>query len=216
MKRRFSRTGAAGAVGCVLFISLFTLGYHGRLDFWSSLTIAAVSCAVLGLLSDPEYRARIRRSSASGILPDIAIGLGSAAVLYGVFAFGNGLSRAWFPWAGSNIEAVYALKQDVDTRRIVLLIALLIAPAEELFWRGFLQHRLAGRIGLVPGMATAALLYTAVHLPAGNIMLTIAALVGGGFWGMLYAWRRSLTANITSHIAWDLAVFVLWPLGGIQ
>ncbi|RME30506.1 MAG: CPBP family intramembrane metalloprotease, partial [Deltaproteobacteria bacterium] len=31
------------------------------------------------------------------------------------------------------------------------------------------------------------------------------------FWSALYVWFRSPVVNITSHVAWDISVFVLWP-----
>jgi membrane protease YdiL (CAAX protease family) len=42
-------------------------------------------------------------------------------------------------------------------------------------------------------------------------MLVAAAGVCGLYWGALFAWKRSLPVNIVSHVAWDLAVFVLFP-----
>ncbi len=55
------------------------------------------------------------------------------------------------------------------------------------------------------------MLYTAVHLASGNIMLVLAAAVCGVFWGWLYLRYRSPVLNIVSHTLWDLAVFVVFP-----
>jgi membrane protease YdiL (CAAX protease family) len=56
-----------------------------------------------------------------------------------------------------------------------------------------------------------ALLYTAVHLAGGNIMLVLAAALCGVFWGWLYLRFRSPLLNIISHTLWDLLVFVVLP-----
>ena len=142
-----------------------------------------------------------------------ALGLVSAAALYGVFWGGNLLSRAWFgEWAGQGIDSVYGLKSGASLTRIVLLIALLIGPTEEVFWRGLLQRQFAARWGRWGAFLLATALYAGVHISSGNPMLVLAAVVCGVFWGLLYLWRGSVLLNVVSHTAWDLAVFVLFPL----
>jgi len=39
----------------------------------------------------------------------------------------------------------------------------------------------------------------------------LAAAVCGAFWALTYWKFRSITLNIISHVAWDLAVFLLFP-----
>jgi uncharacterized protein len=55
------------------------------------------------------------------------------------------------------------------TLRVVLLLALLIGPGEELFWRGFLQRRWQIRFGPVRGFLLTAGLYTLVHAATGIV-----------------------------------------------
>ena len=62
------------------------------------------------------------------------------------------------------------------------------SPAEEIFWRGFLQRRLMLRLGSFWGWIIASVLYAAVHISSLNFMLVGAAGVAGLFWGLLY-WR---------------------------
>lgn len=76
--------------------------------------------------------------------------------------------------------------------------------------QGRLQAALSGPIGFL--VATG--IYTGVHLAGGNPILVLAAGVCGLFWGWLYLRYRSLLLNVTSHTAWDVAVFLLFPLGG--
>jgi membrane protease YdiL (CAAX protease family) len=51
-----------------------------------------------------------------------------------------------------------------------------------------------------------------VHLPSGNFMLIMAAMVCGIVWGGLY-WLmpKNLKAIIISHALWDAAAFVWLP-----
>ncbi len=44
-------------------------------------------------------------------------------------------------------------------------------------------------------------------------MLVMAALVAGGFWGLIYRfYPNRLGALVISHAVWDAAVFVWFPI----
>ena len=93
-----------------------------------------------------------------------------------------------------------------------LLLLLIIGPAEELFWRGFVQCSLSARWGADAAFAVTLVLYTVIHVWAFNVMLLLAALVVGGCWGLLYRLRpQALPALIVSHAVWDVCAFVLFP-----
>ncbi len=203
--------GASGALAAVLFIALFRLRRLGPLDFWAWLTANVALVAVLGFVLDRGYAARLRRDIASAPLRKLGIGVASAAVLYAAFAVGRLLALMLFPFAASGIGSVYALRSGLPLLRIALLIALVIGPGEELFWRGFFQEGAASTTDKRRGFLLTALLYTAVHFASGNIMLIAASAVCGFFWGWLYLRFRSPVINIVSHTLWDLAVFVAFP-----
>lgn len=44
-------------------------------------------------------------------------------------------------------------------------------------------------------------------------MLVLAALAGGLFWGFLFLRTKSVVLAAVSHAAWDVAIFVIFPLG---
>jgi membrane protease YdiL (CAAX protease family) len=203
--------GAAGALAAILFIALFRLRRLGPLDFWAWLALNVILITALSFVLDKGYGRRLREDLAFGAFRKIALGISSAAVLYAVFAVGRILAVRLFPFAAAGIENVYGLKTGVPVLRVVLLIALIIGPGEELFWRGFFQERTGTTTSRGFGFALTLLLYTSVHLASGNIMLVIAAAVCGIFWGWLYLRFRSPLVNIVSHTVWDLAVFVLFP-----
>ena len=203
--------GAAGALAAILFIALFRLRRLGPLDFWAWLSLNIVIVVGLSFIVDRGYIKRLRDDLRSGLLRKVALGIASAAVLYAVFAVGRVVALRLFPFAASGISNVYALKGGVPVLRVVLLIGLIIGPGEEIFWRGFLQEQTGRTTRRTFGFALTALLYTAVHLASGNIMLVLAAAVCGVFWGWLYFRFRSSVLNVVSHTLWDLAVFVLFP-----
>jgi len=90
---------------------------------------------------------------------------------------------------------------------------LVIAPAEELFWRGLVNRYLAQRIGDVPGNALGAGLYGAIHLVSGNLTLIGAATVAGGFWSLQHLASNRMAPLIISHVAWDVWIFLVRPTG---
>ena len=93
---------------------------------------------------------------------------------------------------------------------MAFLIAFVIAPGEEIFWRGYVQRTL-GRRSMPRGLVLVVLAYGLVHLGSGSVTLVGAALVCGLFWGCLYQRFKSIWLNILSHALWDRAVFLVWP-----
>ena len=55
-------------------------------------------------------------------------------------------------------------------------------------------------------------IYAGVHVFSGNVMLTLAALVAGAFWGGLYLWRKDLASLIVSHSVWSAVIFAILPI----
>ncbi len=202
---------AAGALAAVLFIALFRFRRLGPLDFWAGLAGSIAIVAALGFIVDGGYGRRLKEDFRTSPLRKIGIGIASAAALYAVFAIGRAAALKLFPFAASGIGSVYALKSGIPLVRVSLLIGLVIGPGEELFWRGFFQENAAKGTSRTSGFILASLLYAAVHLASGNIMLILAAAVCGVFWGGLYLRFRSPLLNIVSHTLWDLLVFVIFP-----
>jgi hypothetical protein len=61
------------------------------------------------------------------------------------------------------------------------------------------------------GFIFATVLYTVVHIATGNMVLVLAALICGLFWGWLYMRYQSMLINVISHTVWDIGVFLLLP-----
>jgi uncharacterized protein len=193
------------ALGAFAWVFLGSFG-----SFWLRMSLAVGTLTAYALAFEGRAMLKALLPGPRAMLRALALGLLSAALLYAVFYFGNMIAGSLLPFARDNIDSVYALKEGSEPLIIALLIAIVIAPGEEIFWRAFIQRRLAGRLGW-PGLLWATAAYTAVHFATGNVMLIIAALVCGLFWGLLYQRFNSLWANIFSHIIWDLAVFIFWP-----
>jgi hypothetical protein len=197
----------------LLFVPLFVFRAAGPLDFWWWMSLNIVLAVGLGAVLDTKYLPSLRADLRSGAGKKILLGLLAAAALYAVFFAGNYFSRLILPFAGKGIGAVYAFKSTAALGRIIPLMALLIGPGEEVFWRGFLQRRWQERFGAGRGFLFATALYAAVHAGGGNAMLVLAAAVCGLFWGFIYLRTGSVLLAAVSHTVWDLAVFVVFPFG---
>ncbi len=208
-------TGAITLLATVLFIPLFITRGIGPFDFWWWMSGNIAVLLLLAALVDREGLHAISDDMGKDLMSKIVFGLAAALGLYIVFWGGNIVSRFVFPFAGGGIEDVYAFKTGVSKMRIFLLMTLLIGPGEELFWRGFLQRRLQSHQGPLKGYLLATAVYTLIHVGSGNLMLVLAAGICGLFWGYLYFRTGSIVINVVSHTAWDIAIFLLLPVGGL-
>ncbi len=197
--------GLAGAA------TAFTAVFRGPRDrFWSRMTLTGVGLGSWALLTSRPAR-RV------GIGPwRIVAGLLSALVLYLTFAAGDRFARRYVPGGDEDIRDIYALRHLRPRAEIAARLALLIGPAEEVFWRGLVQEALMRRYGRWPGAALAAAAYGGVHVTSGNFTLLGAAATAGAHWCVLYAARVPLGALIVSHVAWDVWIFLVQPTGEVE
>src|SRR6266571_1525367 len=133
------------------------------------MTATGLALGSLALATEPE----LRRSRIRG--RDVATGLASAAALYGVFMVGDRMVRRLLERGGEDIGDVYALRQLGPVPELAARLALVIGPAEELFWRGFVNARLQRRLGRWPGAAAGSFAYAGAHVATGNFTLFGAA-----------------------------------------
>jgi len=173
-------------------------------NFWVKIgiTVAAVTA-----YSFAWQRPRIRFTRAA-----VTLGLASAVVLYAAFFVGNALAPLVVSRAGSQVSGIYGLGEGSSRVWIFLLLFFVTGPGEEIFWRGFLQGRLERRWGVARGYLAATLVYGGVHIFSGNLMLLLAALTAGAFWGAIYAWKHDLAALIVSHSFWSAFIFAIVPI----
>ena len=143
----------------------------------------------------------------------VVIGVAVAFALWGVFWIGDKVSQLIFDFARGQVDNVYGIKSGVSPALITVLLLFLIGPAEEFFWRGFVQRMMSERIGATAAMFVTVVVYALVHIWSFNFMLVMAALVAGAVWGFIYRLKPSLLpALIISHALWDALVFILLPI----
>jgi uncharacterized protein len=180
-----------------------TFGWTGG-NFWVKIGLSVLAVSFYSLV---WQRPKIRPRYTSFFL-----GLLSAAILYALFYAGHHLAPFILPGAQSQVGNIYSLGEGTNRLLICLLLLFITGPGEEIFWRGFLQDRLMERWGNFPGFVVTTLIYAGVHVFSFNLMLILAALVAGAFWGLLYLWKRDLLLQITSHSVWSAVIFAVLPI----
>ena len=193
-------------LGAGLSFIFFALTFRGpRKKFWDRMTGTGIVLGSLALVTQPKLR-----KTHIG-LKDVLLGLGSAATLYGIFHIGDRISRKIVPNGGKQIDDIYSLKRIRPRKELMARLGLIIGPAEEFFWRGFLQDGLMENFGRFLGTLMGVAAYGGAHIASGNFTLIGAATIAGAFWGGLYALGVPLGALIVSHIVWDNVIFLIAP-----
>ena len=186
------------ALGIAAAFAAFGLTFRGpRGRFWDRMTATGIVLGGLALAADRDAR-RVRIGPR-----EVAVGLATAAGLYGIFRVGDTVAREVIPRGGEEIGDIYELRSLRSKEELAVRLGLVIGPAEELFWRGFVQGR--------AGYPTATALYGGAHIVTENVTLIGAATIAGAYWGFLRAVGVPLGALVVSHVAWDIWIFLVAP-----
>ncbi len=192
-----------GGIALAFLCWAFTFGWSGG-NFWIKIGIS-----VLIVSSYSLFR---QRPTINVRLQSFLLGALSALALYIIFFVGNALAPYIVPHARDSVGGIYALGTGSNRILVFLLLLLITGPGEEIFWRGFLQKHLMDKWGNVGGYVATTVIYAAVHVFSGNLILTLAAFIAGAFWGALYLWRRDVFLLVVSHSLWSAFIFAVFPI----
>lgn len=196
--------GAILAAAVLIFITFF----FTPINFWLDMIL---TLAVLVFLAFAWSDINISRRDFN--LESVILGLGFGVALYLLcFAGYKILGLFWAPAMLQYATELYDMAYSVPVILGIILIALVVVPGEEIFWRGFVQRNLQVYLGNNLGIALAVAIYAVVHIWAFNPLLILAAIVGGACWGILYAWRSNLITVILAHIIWCVLIVGVFPL----
>jgi membrane protease YdiL (CAAX protease family) len=199
-------------VAALLWFIMFSPWTSPHINFWPCMTASAIVLTCFAFAFGGSKSIGTESDLSGAKTATVLMGILIAASLWGVFWVGDKLSQLLFSFSRAQVNLIYNIKGNVSPTLLALLLLFVIGPAEEIFWRGYVQRTLSKyRSPFVAFLLTTAC-YTAVHLPSGNFMLIMAALVCGIVWGGLY-WLmpQNLKAIIISHALWDAAAFVWLP-----
>lgn len=195
-------------VAAVLWTVMFSPLTAPYVNFWWMMTASA--CVLLSFASwfNPGWWRGIRLR-----VSDFLLGIVIAAALWGIFWIGDKVSQLLFDFARPQVDLIYGMKDGESLMLLTVLMLFIIGPAEEIFWRGYVQKFLSGYWNPNIGFAVTAFVYAIVHAGSCNFMLTMSAMVAGFVWGVLYRiYPERFGAIIISHALWDVAVFVWFPI----
>lgn len=195
-------------VAAVLWAVMFSPQTMPLINFWEMMAGSALTLAVLACLFDRNWLKESVWNPQS-----LFLGIALAAALWGVFWTGDKVAAWLFDFARPQVDMIYGLKESMNPLFLTLLLLLVTGPAEEIFWRGYVQRTISHRWNPNAGFAITTAVYALVHAASCNFMLIMAALVAGIVWGGLYRLLpRRLPVLIVSHAVWDAAVFVWFPI----
>ena len=214
MRRDRLRLILAVLTAALLWFWMFSPWTQGKPNFWLIMSCAAVILTGLAVTFSTDLE---RLRPVEKPLWQLLGGIALAFALWGIFWVGDKASAALFDFARPEVDAVYAMKTGLPSWAIAVLLLFLIGPAEEFFWRGYVQHTLerlcGGRQPKDRALLITAAVYALVHIWSLNFMLVMAALVAGLVWGLVYRFcPKALPALIVSHALWDVLVFILLPI----
>ncbi len=193
------------AIGLTAATALWSLAFSRKTRFWETMAVGVGALGAFALYANPALRQTRLKPR------DVAVGLGTAAGLYGVFRVGDVFARTVLPGGAADIEDIYNRRALAPKKLIAPALALLIAPGEELFWRGLINGYLAQELGEVKGNALGATIYGGVHVVTRNFTLFGAAGIAGAFWSLQWIFDGRMASQIVSHTAWDVWIFLVQP-----
>ena len=192
----------------VLWTLMFSPYTAPHFNFWWMMTGSAVTLSLLSTWLNPGWHKQINFN-----LSNVALGILIAVGLWSVFWIGDKLSSLLFDFARPQVDSIYSMKEGESPWLLTVLMLFLIGPAEEIYWRGYIQRKLSEKWNPNKGFIVTTLIYALVHAGSMNFMLTMAALVAGLAWGLLYRFfPKYFGAIILSHALWDVAVFIWFPI----
>ena len=207
-KESLKKPAAGVLLAAVLWTIMFSPWTAPHVNFWVMMTCSGAALTIFTTWARPGWWKEVRLK-----FSDVVLGITLAAALWGVFWLGEFLSTLLFDFARGQVDSIYGMKEGENPLVLTLLMLLIIGPAEEIFWRGFIQNRFSARWNPNTGFIVTTLVYSLVHLSKFNFMLIMAAMVAGLVWGLAYRFfPERLGAIIISHALWDCAVFIWFPI----
>jgi membrane protease YdiL (CAAX protease family) len=206
----------AGFILVPLVMALFGLSPHAIMNSSTSMVILLVSEATLTLLLirflmalRGEVPGKIGWST-TNLIREIGIGLLTVPVLFAAtFSVKVGF-QVFFPhWATVHNPLLELIKTDWDLG-LFLFASIYAGGLKEEVQRAFVLTRFRDSLGGVyVGLFLWSLFFGYGHAIQG-IDNAVGAGILGLFFGLLFIWRRNLTAPIVAHILYDVLTLIIY------
>ena len=195
-------------IAAILWTIMFSPWTAPHLNFWIMMTCSGLTLTLYSTWAEPRWWKDVKID-----FQNVIIGVLIAVALWGVFWVGDRLSSLMFDFARPQVDMIYGMKAGENPWVLTVLMLFIIGPAEEIFWRAYIQKSLSRRWNPNVGFILTTLVYSLVHISKFNFMLIMAAAVAGLVWGLAYRFfPEKIGAIIISHALWDCAVFLWFPI----
>ena len=188
-------------------IAWWLIASRGR-DLWRLMPPVLVAMAVAAWIAHPP-----RLAVDVGVGEALAVGIGAGLLLYVATRLFVTVAIRWEPFARAT-RAIYGEARPIPLALAIGLSVLVMVPAEEVFWRGFVQAELGAAWGPAWAAATTWALFVAVNVPSRSLPIVLGAAVGGAVWAALGWWSGGMLASLASHILWTGLMLGLPPRPG--
>ncbi len=196
------------AIGGPLLVAATWLAVRsGRTSIWTANTITMGLLGVLALLTGV-----LEATRGAAVLPAGAVGIAAGVGLYLATAAFMAVAGRWPPLA-RQARALYGNRGSISVPAAVAISGLIVAPGEELLWRGVVLEVLGRH--LHPLLLAAALTwigYVVVNAASGSIPIVLGASVSGVAWTLLAITRFGLVAAIGCHVVWTSLMIIRPPI----
>ena len=174
----------------------------------STIIMGSVSLAIM--LGRGDLRKIMVRG---GIYIALILSMLATSALYAIFIAGGYISTLMGLWP--YVDMVYrSIEISIGAYKDLLPLYLaVIGTMEEIFWRGYIQSHIVGKILGLKGTKTvliSSLYYTLVHAPTHNPPLIAGALFVGIVTGLVAA-RQGVLSSIIAHIVWLELIVIYAP-----
>lgn len=200
---------AVTAAWFVLFSGVGELSAHiGSHYFWPAIALVS-GAMIIFVVRSAEVQSVL---NSTNILANIGRGL-----LHGLFFSALSIvtlvtAREYLQPAYAHVHTLFELRHQLPAPFVALILVVAVAPAEELFWRGYVQSIFSQRISHSYAVAAMAATDALIHAATGNYILVVAAAFFGYMWGLLRNSSQSLVPCVISHAVWDVCVFLVYPM----
>ena len=198
------------AIGVAGVIVVWRLVAAGRVTIWVG-QVALFGAAGLAALAT----GRVDLSPRVPWAWALAAGAGAGIVLYLATVQFVVVVRRW-PRFDRHVAMVYDQRRGLSLPAALLVAAAIVAPGEELFWRGLFQGRLAQATAWVAAAGITWAAYIVANAASASLPIVAAAVVCGLAWGALALWTHGVLASVMCHSLWTALMVAVPPGGGAR
>ncbi|WP_413788939.1 CPBP family intramembrane glutamic endopeptidase [Psychrobacillus mangrovi] len=194
-----------GLIITLLLAYTFTwITFSNEKVFWYFYTFT-----VLFLMSIAFFYAKIDDKIKT--IEYLLYGLGFGFLMYVIIAGGYKLLE-WTPFLSTTSVKQFFSSFAPTSIWHYLLLLFIIAPGEELFWRGYIQQQLKRWMSPTIAIVLSAALFSFSLIFSGFWLGVLGAFISGIILGLLYEWKKSMPLIILTHIVMLVFLFLLFPL----